>query len=333
MSEPPASPPPPARIGLHLLVDDGLVALDEGRLSISTTDGSVRYVPLSTLAGVSIHGHAGMTTPALRALLAEGVPVVWRDPAGKVIGILADGSLRVSRTHRAQYAAQADTAVCLALANGLVAAKIVQSRALLSRRGAAGCDELAILAARALVAPDRAALLGVEGAAARLFFSTLPDLIDPASGFEFTARRRRPAPDPVNAMLSYAYAIVAGEAMAAALAAALDPDAGFLHVERAGRPALALDLMEPLRPLVAERAVLRAVNRGMVKPSGFVDDGDGVRMNDPTRRTLIRLVEDRLGEPAPCGDLDIRSALRADALSLASSLRAGRPFVSRFAGG
>jgi CRISPR-associated protein Cas1 len=132
-------------------------------------------------------------------------------------------------------------------------------------------------------------------------------------------------------MLSYAYAIIAGECVAAAFAAGLDPHAGFLHADRAGRPALALDLMEPLRPLAAERAVLRLVNRRQARACDFETAEDGsCRLSLPVRRLLIAELERRLAEPAPeAKGRSIRWALMQQGADLAAALRRGEEFRSR----
>jgi CRISPR-associated endonuclease Cas1 len=328
----------PVAAALHVLLDDGLVHLEEGHLVIASADGARRRLQIATLAQLSLHGRAGMTSPAIRALLAEDVPVLWRDEAGRIAGMACGMSLRTTETRRAQFCAQADPALRLAIAAALVAAKIDGSRGMLRRRGVAAATlaRLDRLSTAALETSGVPALLGVEGAAADLVFAQWPGLIDPASGFTFAGRRRRPPPDPVNALLSYAYAVVAGETFAGALAAGLDPHAGFLHAERAGRPALALDLMEPLRPLLADRAVLSVINRGEVRPDDFTTGPEsGVRLSPRARKALLAALEDRLNRPAPAPDgggpsLTVREAISDEAMVLARALRRGEPFTSRF---
>lgn len=313
---------------LHVLIDDGLLRVSEGQLALTRTDGSERLFRLHELAQVSIHGQAGMTTPALKALLNEGCPVIWRDRAGRYIGQSVDLSGRNTEVRRAQYNALAEPARRLEIARTFVVAKITNTRGLLRRRDTAKpvLERLGKLADAACVSPAHASLMGCEGTAAAISFGEWPRMIGAAQGFRFPGRGRRPAGDPVNAMLNYAYAILAGDCAAAALAAGLDPHAGFLHAERPGRPALALDMMEPLRPLIAERAVLRALNRREVTLEDFVAEGPAIRLSDHARRTLIAGMEARFAEAAPGGG-DYRSALQREAGALATALRANTAFV------
>nr|WP_294555185.1 CRISPR-associated endonuclease Cas1 [uncultured Rhodopila sp.] len=325
--------PPAASAPLHLFLDDGLLHLAAGRIVWSTEDAAPVSMRLHELRLVCVHGHAGITTPALKALIQAEVPVLWRDAGGRFLGQMVDGSLRGTETRRAQYRAQADAACRLAVARTLVQAKIVSQRGLLRRRGAddATLRQLAGFIPRAAAAETIDAVMGWEGAAAAAYFGTWDKLGPESHGFAFPGRRRRPPPDPVNAMLSYAYAVLAGEAVSAALAAGLDPHAGLLHAERAGRPALALDLVEPLRPLVADRAVLRIVNRREVTPDDFEADGNGgVRLSTAARRALLHAIEARLAEAAPMRPgHDYRSALFAEAVDLAQALRHATAYACR----
>jgi CRISPR-associated protein Cas1 len=116
--------------------------------------------------------------------------------------------------------------------------------------------------------------------------------------FRLEGRSRRPPLDPVNALLSFAYSLLLQDCVAAAAAAGLDPSVGFLHEDRPGRPALALDLMEEFRPLLADRLVLALVNRQQVKADGFTRrEGGAVQMDDATRRTLLTAYQQRKREP------------------------------------
>lgn len=323
----------PGRSALHVLVDDGLLRLDAGRLVLARVEGEERVFALHELASVSIHGNAGVTSPALRALVKSGVPVIWRSASGFYAGQTCDLSPRTTETRRAHYAAQGDAARRLEIARAFVTPKIINTRGLLRRRDIdrSVLDRLGGLAEASGRAESIASLMGVEGAAAALAFEQWPALIGAAKGFGFAARSRRPPADPVNALLSYAYAVLAGECACACLAAGLDPNVGFLHAERAGRPALALDLLEPLRPLIAERAVLRIINRGEVSEADFEPSGDGgVRMSDVARRALLAALELRLGEAAPgAARRNYRTAIFEEAFSLARALRHGETWTCR----
>src|SRR5690606_20205546 len=144
-----------------------------------------------------------------------------------------------------------------------------------------------------------AELLGIEGAAAACYFGQFANLIkrdneNASFNFDFLKRNRRPPTDPVNAMLSFAYALLVRGWAVTLSAVGLDPYCGYYHQPRYGRPALALDMMEPFRPLVADSAVLMAINNGEVKPSDFVRVGNSVNLNPDGRKRFIAAYERRI---------------------------------------
>src|SRR5437879_709295 len=146
-------------------------------------------------------------------------------------------------------------------------------------------------------------LLGIEGSAARLYFGDFTGMIKPDEGadsgefrFDLEGRNRRPPRDPVNAMLSLGYSLLAKDLTVACYAVGFDPYVGFYHQPRFGRPALALDLMEPFRPLVVDSAVLRAINTGMVTEEDFVRAGGAVVLKESGRKGFMRAYEGRMDE-------------------------------------
>ena len=174
--------------------------------------------------------------------------------------------------------------------------------------------------------------MGVEGSIAALYFANWGSLLIDGTArdaFTPTSRNRRPPKDPVNAMLSFSYALLAKEATVALLAEGLDPYWGFLHRPRHGRPALALDLMEEFRPLVADSAVLSAINTGMVTPGDFVSSPAGCAMKDGARKALIRAYELRLDQmithPIFNYRCSWRAVIRVQAKLLAKALRGEIP--------
>ncbi len=195
----------------------------------------------------------------------------------------------------------------LAFSRDLVNAKIRNQRTMLRRnwRGAEAergpaLDALARLADRAATAPDASVLLGLEGEAAAIYFRNFPSLFTEAvtalPAFAFERRNRRPPADPVNACLSLAYALLTRTFTAALGTVGLDPWKGLYHVERPGRPALALDLIEPFRPMLADSAVLMAFNNGELAPGDFVYAAGGCNLAPKARRSLIDAYERRLDQ-------------------------------------
>jgi CRISPR-associated endonuclease Cas1 len=258
--------------------------------------------------------------------------VIWRGANGWYLGQTIGPAARAGAVRRAQYAAQG-TPLGFVVARHLVAAKLANMRALLRRRLAADTavgkadQALAALLRRVETQSELDTLRGLEGAAAAAYFACWPALLrGRAVRLGFPGRNRRPPGDPLNAALSYAYAVLTGECATAALAAGLDPTEGFLHAARAGRPALALDLLEPFRPAVADATVLFVFNTGELDVAAFVVEADGVRLTEAGRRTLLHALERRLGQrfADPRGaEIAWRDAIGRLAASLARALLAG----------
>jgi CRISPR-associated protein Cas1 len=152
----------------------------------------------------------------------------------------------------------------------------------------------------------------LEGEAAAVYFSVFDSLIRPAGpAFRFAGRSRRPPLDRVNALLSFLYAMLGHDCRSALEAHGLDPQVGFLHADRPGRASLALDLMEELRPVLAERLALSLINRGQLGADDFVlEEAGGVRLTEAARKTVLVAWQERkrdtlrhpfLGETAPLG--------------------------------
>lgn len=274
------------RLPLHVLAEDAELSVSSGCLAILTA-GEARRVRIDEVSSVFLHGGASLTAPSLALLADNGVPLILCSRNGYYRGQLVDLSSVGSRTRCAQYAAASDETRRLGIARGLVRGKISSAARLVARREgrrSAAARRLAKAAEAANAAHDLAELRGIEGAAARDWWAVFPTYLQARGAlFEMRGRTRRPPQDAANALLSYLYAVVAGHTAVAALAAGLDPQVGFLHAERPGRPALALDLLEPLRHAVVDAAVLSAINNGEFKEAEFeTPDGSGaVRLSEP----------------------------------------------------
>jgi CRISPR-associated protein Cas1 len=205
---------------------------------------------------------------------------------------------------RHQYEAATDPQRSLALARRFVRAKIANCRTLLRRNH----PELSESLLRDLKADmDKAAeadrmdsLLGIEGTAAHRYFSAFGEMLhageDATTTFDFQQRNRRPPRDPVNAMLSFAYALLTREWTAVLQAVGFDPYLGFYHQPRYGRPALALDLMEEFRPLIGDSAVLTAINNGEMKAADFISAMGAVALTAAGRKKFIEAYERRMSQ-------------------------------------
>jgi CRISP-associated protein Cas1 len=193
----------------------------------------------------------------------------------------------------------------LRVARRLVEGKVRNQRTMLQRNHVEppreAIDGLRDMARRAESTESVAELLGVEGNAARLYFGAFAGMIKSEDGdartefpFDFRTRNRRPPRDAVNAMLSLGYSLLAKDLTIACYAVGFDPYVGFYHQLRFGRPALALDLMEPFRPLIVDSAVLTAINGGMVTPRDFVRAGGAVALTASGRKGFLRAYELRM---------------------------------------
>jgi CRISPR-associated endonuclease Cas1 len=279
-------------------------------LLIQTEDGAETTARLIDTSHLVVVGAVDVTAPVLHELMRREIPVSWYSGSGWFLGHTIGTGHKNVELRTAQYRASFDPAFCLRLARGLVASKLRNSRTLLRRNTRADSPPEAALgglrrAARATgEAKSLAELLGVEGNGGAIYFGNFGAMLTGAANgksgdgdplrFEFENRNRRPATDPVNAMLSFAYAMLVRELTATLSAVGFDAYRGFYHQPRYGRPALALDIMEPFRPILADSTVITAVNNGEIKPSDFVWAGRACALSPSGRKKMIAAFERRL---------------------------------------
>jgi len=317
-----------------------------GRIEVTSSGqmlASFREIDVSQLC---LYGNVQVSSQVVRDLLADGAVICWFSYGGWFTGIATGLPSKYAALRLAQYAASTGER-SLVLSQAITAGKIKNSRVLL-RRNARGdvTGELAALqetVSSVAQATSRESLLGIEGAAARTYFGAFPAMLSPGvlalpgSPFDFAGRNRRPPRDPVNCLLSYLYALLVKDLTVACLAVGLDPYYGFYHRPRYGRPALALDLAEEFRPLVAESVALQVVNNGEVKPSDFIVRAGGVALTPNGRKKLISAYERRLAHVATHPEfgykVSYRRALEVQARLLGAYLLgevpAYVPFVTR----
>lgn len=246
-------------------------------------------------------GNVQVSSQAIRSLFERQIPVVWLSFGGWLAGMAEGHAHGNIDLRRAQFRRADDPAFCLETAKRLVRNKIQNCRTFL-RRNAGDLPALRTLADCAedsATASSLETLLGVEGNAARAYFSSFSELLKLKEGtfaFDFQSRTRRPPKDPVNALLSFAYSMLAKEVVLAVRVAGLDPFLGVYHQPRFGRPALALDLMEEFRPLIADSVVVAAINTGVVRGTDFVRSGVGVALTSEGRKRFVAAFERRLSE-------------------------------------
>ncbi|MGQ9592573.1 MAG: CRISPR-associated endonuclease Cas4g/Cas1g, partial [Planctomycetota bacterium] len=324
----PPDPTAPATRRLYPARDDavplyvqeqGALVAKSGEALIVKKDGvELTRVRLKDMSQLVVCGNVSITPQAVHLLCEASVPIVHLSYGFWFYGMTNGITLRNSFDRVAQYDAARSPERCLALAKALVAAKIANQRTLL-RRNAPECpqaslDELSAVLDRVDRAEDVGALLGLEGTAAAVYFSRFGDMLRPRdidAAWSFTQRNRRPPRDPVNALLSFGYALLAKECTVALLSEGLDPWWGLFHRPRHGRPALALDLMEEFRPLVADSAVLTAINTGMVTRPDFEISASGCALKPNGRKAFLRAYEARLDQFATHPVFDYRCSWRA----------------------
>jgi CRISPR-associated protein Cas1 len=310
------------------VTSDGAWLRKDGANLVVEVDGAERgRAPLHMLDGVVSFGRPG-GSPALMAACAEaGVTISYLNPNGRFMARIEGAKSGNVLLRRTQFRAADDPARAVPIVRGIVAAKAANQRTVVLRalrdhkEGLAEPASVALSAAerrlgdvarRTLVVGEVDGLRGLEGEAAAIYFGVFDHLIrvaDPA--FRFTGRSRRPPLDRINALLSFLYAMLGHDCRSALEAHGLDPQVGFLHADRPGRASLALDLMEELRPVLADRLALSLVNRGQLSADDFtVEEAGGVRMTDDARKRVLIAWQERkrdelrhpfLGETAPLG--------------------------------
>lgn len=237
-----------------------------------------------------------MTAHLLRECFNREIPVLWFSSGGWFQGMAEGLPSKHIELRRRQYGVAFQAG--LPVARRLVEGKIRNSRTLLRRNERVPNDDafaqLKDMAERALVSTSVESLLGIEGTAARVYFSRFATMLRADLGFDFEGRNRRPPRDRVNCLLSYLYSLVVKDLTAVVHGVGFDPYLGVYHKPRFGRPALALDLAEEFRPLIADSVAINVINNGEVRASDFVVRAGGVALTPDGRRAVIAAYERRL---------------------------------------
>lgn len=295
---------------LYVTLADSYLRLDNQTLHVDVAHETRLRVPLHHLSSVVCFGHTTLSTPLMHRLADEGIALVLLDDSGRFKARLEGAISGSVLLRQAQFQRQADPAFTLDMARACVAGKIKNTRHVLLRGAREAksqddatqltrrCDDLAA-ALRAL--PQVAtldAVRGVEGEAARQYFSGLGLLIRPdrRQDFAMQGRTRRPPRDRLNALLSFLYAMWMNDCRSAIEAAGLDPQVGFLHSLRPGRAALALDLVEEFRPW-ADRLALTLINRNQISAADFAErEGGAVNLRAEARKKVVIAFQERKQE-------------------------------------
>jgi CRISPR-associated protein Cas1 len=312
----------------------------EGETVVVRQEGQVSLrVPIHNLEGIVCFGQVG-ASPALMGLCGrQGVSLSFLTERGRFLARIQGPVSGNVLLRRRQYRTADDSAQRTVLARAFVIGKLVNCRNVLLRaardrpenQGAPAlrdaAERLAAIGERLNREVDLEAVRGLEGEAARAYFAVFNHLITTdKESFFFQERNRRPPLDNMNALLSFLYVILAHDMVSALEGVGLDPAVGFLHADRPGRPSLALDIMEEMRPIFADRLALSLVNRRQVKASGFKTTEIGaVVMDENTRKTVLAAYQQRKQEITSHVFLEEKLAFgllpHAQALLLARCLR------------
>lgn len=272
------------------------IGLRSGRVEVSRRGEVFSSTRMIDVSQVNVTGNGQVTTQLLRECFSREIPVNWFSSGGWFSGTAEGLPGKNVELRRRQYGIALQAG--LPVARRIVEGKIRNCRTLLRRNERTANDDtfaqLKTLADAATSSQRVESLLGIEGTAARLYFSRFATMLRRDFGFDFTGRNRRPPRDPVNCLLSYLYGLLVKDLTAVTHAVGFDPYVGFYHKPRFGRPALALDLAEEFRPIIADSVVVNLINNGEIKEHDFVVRALGVSLTPDGRRAVIAGYERRL---------------------------------------
>jgi CRISPR-associated protein Cas1 len=336
---------------LYVQTQGAMLHLDHDTVRVSVEQETRLRVPLLRLSGIVVAGRVTLSPYLVQRCAEDGRSVVWLSSTGRFKGRLEGPTRGNVLLRRAQHLALSDGERTWRIARQIVAAKVQNSRQVLlraAREAATAADSrmLGRAAERLAEALERVrdsdelnAVRGAEGEAARAYFEVFGYMVrEDRAEFTPEGRTRRPPRDRANAVLSFLYGLLRGECAAALEGVGLDPQVGYLHALRPGRPALALDLMEEFRPILADRLALRLINRRQLKAEHFeATPGGGVLLTEAGRRAVIVAYQERkedavehrvLGQKVPLGLIPHVQA-RLLARHLRGDLRDYPPFLYR----
>ena len=287
---------------LYLNEQQSIVKKRDGYLIVQYRDKRSIEVPLIKVSQVVVSGDVTLTTPALHTLLERGIEVCFLSMYGHFRGRLSPPVAKNALLRREQYRAHADRGRALKIAQACVSGKLENMRTMLLRLNRTLADDeiagatVAIRNVNQLVptAETVGSLLGFEGNGSSAYFSVFAKLL--RNPMNFTHRRRRPPTDPVNAMLSLGYTLLLHQVSSAIQVVGFDPYIGYLHQPRYGRLALALDLMEEFRPIIADSVVLDVVNHRILAEKNFQEELGVVHLKADACKTFYAKFEERLME-------------------------------------
>ena len=296
---------------LYVTTPEAYLSLEGETVVVKKEEGKALKLPLHNLEAIVCFNYPGISPALMGACAARGIGLTFLRPSGRFLARVVGPVKGNLLLRKKQYQVAADEAARLPIAVSCVLAKIANSRVVIERAlrdHAMLVDTQALLEASTFLkatlpavrdADSLETLRGLEGSAAKQYFRVFGKLVlKQKEDFPFKERNRRPPRDNLNALLSFLYSLLTYEVASALEGVGLDPQVGFLHADRPGRPSLALDLMEELRPMLADRLALTLINRRQIKGRGFTrKESGGVLMDDDTRKKVITAWQERKREP------------------------------------
>lgn len=282
--------------GIHVVLQREGVKVGVRGQSVRVTDRDgelVRDLPLANIESLALVGSVQVSTQALSVFAEQEVPIAFLSGAGRLVAMMDPMGPTSAAVRAAQVRVLDRPEKALELARAITVAKISNQRTLLMRNHAALPATVASELQQSTLDAERAESLdqlrGHEGNAAAIYFKHFAGMFkegvrEIADTFDSNGRQRRPPPDPINAVLSFAYSMLANDCTAACRLASLEPTVGALHSTRPGRPALSLDLMEPFRPIIADSVAVSAFNRGELAEGHFLRTAAGCALTDSGRK-------------------------------------------------
>lgn len=298
---------PPRDDGIHVVLQKEGIRVGVRGHSVRVTDKEgevVRDLPLANIESIAVLGGVQISTQALTVFAEHEVPVAFMSSAGRLVAMMDPMGPTSAAVRAAQVRMLDRPERALELARAITVAKIANQRTLLMRNHVSLPSRIAADLQDCVTAAEHAStmdqLRGHEGNAAAMYFANFAGLFkggisEIAAKFTTHGRQRRPPPDPINAVLSFGYSMLANECTAACRLASLEPTLGVLHSTRPGRPALSLDLMEPFRPLIADSVAVSAFNRGELCAGHFLNTASGCALTDSGRKGFSSAYGRRMG--------------------------------------
>jgi len=330
---------------LYVIEQGAKISITGRRLVITKDESELTVVPLVKVSEVVLFGNIGLTTPAIKTLLAEGIDVVFLNQDGRYCGRLVGPPTKFGDLRLWQYLRMQESTYKLRTAQVIVEAKLSNARTLLLRYNrdlhdvtlSNAADSIHRLMERCGRTETMNSLMGVEGQGAAIYFGVFKRLFK--DDWPFEKRVRRPPTDGLNVLLSFGYTLLTHALESAINLVGLDPYLGLMHVTEYGRPSLALDLVEEFRPIVVDSIVLRVCNERLITPENFTKQKDSERpvlLDDAGRKRFLLEWEARMSlefiHPLTKERTTYRRCFELQVREMARALQSGeiyRPFTVR----